>query len=248
MNSEPGICHNCGQSISQRFCPNCGQRSSVYKITFRETFDDLAENLFSLRAPLPRTFKMMVINPGKLFREYLDGKRKTYYKPIPFFLLATVLYIFFRWLIGFNTLGEIGNPEDNPLIDANLLDQARDFMFQNINNLLFIFVAALAIILKLFFYRSYMLAEYLAVAFYLIGFYSVLASFNVFYIHFVNKNIQFFAMLIMWAYFVYAMMSFLERPKITIGIKAIFVFAIAFALYVFVAFNLSYMIVMLKEI
>jgi hypothetical protein len=248
MNSEQSICHNCGESTSQHYCPNCGQRASVSRVTFRETFDDLADNLFSLQAPLPRTLKMMVVNPGKLFKEYLAGRRKSYYKPIPFFLLTTLVYISLRWMIGFNKLTVIGNPEDNPLIDAKLLDQAGNFMFQNINNLLFIFVMALAMVMKIFFYRCYSLIEFLAVSFYLIGFYSLLATINIFYIQFVDNGIQFLAILTMWVYFVYAMTSFFEGRKWITGFKAVVIYAIAFMLYVFLSFNLSYLIILLKQI
>ncbi|MBT8178575.1 MAG: DUF3667 domain-containing protein, partial [Eudoraea sp.] len=130
-------------------------------MTFRETFQDLADQLFSLSAPLPLTLKMLLVNPGRLFRDYLSGKRKRYYKPISFFLLTTLLFIFIRWLVDFNPLTQtIGNPTDNPLVDEDLLGQAADFMFQNINNLLFILVIILALVMKPFYFKNHTLAEY----------------------------------------------------------------------------------------
>ena len=80
-------CNNCGEGVAGAFCSNCGQRSSVSKVTIRETLDDLADQIFSLSAPLAVTLKMLFVNPGLLFREFLSGKRKKYYKPISFFLL-----------------------------------------------------------------------------------------------------------------------------------------------------------------
>lgn len=248
MDSEPNTCKNCGHKTEAAYCSNCGQRTSVFKVTFRETFNDLVEQLFTLSAPLPVTVKLMVINPGKLFREFLAGRRRRYYKPISFFLLATLLYLFLRWLIDFNTLGQvIGNPSDNPLIETTLLNQARDFMFKNINNLLFIFVGVLACVMKLFFYKRYKLSEYLAVSFYLVGFYTLLASVNIFYIQYVNRNIQYLASLAMFIYFVYAAVSFFQLRKWVVILKSLVIYLLSYILYLLLAYNFSYLIIAIKQ-
>ena len=241
-------CYNCDQPCDNHYCPSCGQRTAIHKVTIRETFQDLADQLFSLSAPLPLTLKMLLLNPGQLFRDYLSGKRKRYYKPISFFLLTTLLYIFIRWLLDFNPLGQtIGNPTDNPLVEEDLLAEAGDFMFQNINNLLFILVLTLAMVMKPFYFKNHTIAEYLAVSFYLVGFYTLLTTLNIFYIQFLDQSTQYLAMVFMWVYFIYAMVSFFERRKWLVAIKALFVYFLAYALYVVLAFYLSYLIVFFNQ-
>ena len=94
----------------------------MHKVTFKETFQDLADQLFSLSSPLPQTLKMLVINPGALLRDYLYGKRRRYYRPISFFLLTTLFYIIIRWMVGSEGLGQvIGDPEDNPFVDSDFI-------------------------------------------------------------------------------------------------------------------------------
>jgi len=237
-------CYNCGTPCNKHYCPACGQRSSVYKVTFRETLQDLADQLFSLSAPLPQTLIMLLVNPGLLFRDYLSGKRKRYYKPISFFLLTTLIYLLIRWIVGTEGLGQVIG---DPLIDTNLLDKARDFMVQNINNLLFIFVVLLALAIKAFYSKNYSLAEYLAVSFYLVGFYTLLTTLNLFYIRYIDQSIQYLAMLVMGVYFMYAMVTFLPLRKWLTAIKALLAFIVAYALYVFLAFNLSYLIILLGQ-
>ncbi len=73
---DPVICRNCGTSLNGNYCINCGQKASVHKITFRETFRDFIDAVFSVNSPLWYTFKLLIRNPGKLFKEYIDGKRK----------------------------------------------------------------------------------------------------------------------------------------------------------------------------
>ncbi|NNJ88717.1 MAG: hypothetical protein HKP53_04900, partial [Eudoraea sp.] len=59
-------CKNCGNISEGNYCPHCGQRISVHKVTFKETFEDLADALFTLNAPLLNTIKELIITPGVL--------------------------------------------------------------------------------------------------------------------------------------------------------------------------------------
>ncbi|NOX46877.1 MAG: DUF3667 domain-containing protein [Chlorobi bacterium] len=46
---------------------------------------------FALEGPFWLTIKLLFVNPGKLFREYIAGKRKAYYKSVAFFFLIAML-------------------------------------------------------------------------------------------------------------------------------------------------------------
>ncbi|MBT8181758.1 MAG: DUF3667 domain-containing protein, partial [Eudoraea sp.] len=159
MTSELKYCRNCGTHVTNKYCENCGQRTSVYKVSFKETIHDFIDAAFSLNAPLFITLKQLIVNPGIVLREYLEGKRKKYYKPVAFFILTTVAYLVIRSAIGFDpftdTVVEVESTQNN-----QLLTKARDFMLFNINKLLFIFVFTLALFSKLFFSKRYTLAEY----------------------------------------------------------------------------------------
>ena len=248
MSSESNICKNCGQVTSKNYCAYCGQRSSVHKVTLRETIDDLVDNLFSLNAPLIRTVKNLFTNPGTLLREYLGGKRKKYYKPIPFFILTTAVYLFLRWSIGFEIQGEF-NLDKSTMnqIDPDTLTQARDFMFQNINNFAFFFVLTMSLALYMFFYKKYTFSEYVAVSFYLNGIYSLLATLNLLYIKFINPKVQYLAILVMLIYFIYAVIRFFQNKPWPVGMKSVMAFILAYIGYIFLAFNMSYLIVSLKQ-
>ncbi len=248
MDLETKTCKNCGRPANKAYCSNCGQRSSVYRVTMRETFEDLADNLFSLSAPIIITIKNLITDPGKLFREYLSGKRKKYYKPISFFILTTAVYLFLRWSIGFDIRGEI-NLDESAMeqVDPDMLSQARNFMFQNINTLAFFFVLTMSIVLKGFFYKKYMFSEYVAVAFYLNGVYSLLASINIFYIKYINPGIQYLAILVMGGYFVFALIRFFQKRPWLVGIKAVVAYFVAYIGYIILAFSFSYLIVLLKN-
>ena len=246
MTSELKYCRNCGTPVINNYCENCGQRTSVYKVSFKETIHDFIDAAFSLNAPLFITLKLLLVNPGLLLREYLEGKRKKYYKPVAFFILTTVAYLVIRSAIGFDpftdTVVEVENTQNDQLIT-----KARDFMLFNINKLLFIFVFTLAIFSKLFFSKRYTLAEYLAVSFYLTGIYTLFTTLNLFLVVWVGKEIQPLGILLMLVYFIYAMTSFIKTNKIMIFIKSLMVFMLSYTAYVIFSFGLSYFIVQFQN-
>jgi hypothetical protein len=239
---NPTYCKNCQNILIDNYCGKCGQRSSVNKITFKETFHDFMDTVFSVNAPLWTTLKMLIKNPGKLFREYLSGKRKSYYKPVAFFILMTVIYLLIRAAINFDPFSNSTiTVEDNS--EGKLLIGAKNFFLINIDKLLFVFVFSLGLFLKLFFLKKYSLAEFLAIAFYLMGIYTLITTLNMFYIQYLDSGFQFLAILVMWGYFIYAMISFFQKKKVLVFLKALLIFFLAFYLYFVLAFSISYLIV-----
>ncbi|GGD47105.1 DUF3667 domain-containing protein [Muriicola marianensis] len=247
MAEEARSCKNCGTVSEGWYCTQCGQRLSVHKVTFRETLEDLADAFFSVNAPLFRTVRDMILRPGNLLRNYLDGKRRRYYRPVAFFLLMTFLYIVIRSLIGFDPFRDSTVVVEGDQVTASLLTEARNFMLININNFLFVFVMTLALFMKLFFFKRYSLAEYIAVSFYLLGIYTILVTGNMFMVQYVGDYLQPLGITIMWLYFIFAMVTFLQRPAFWVGLKSIFVFLLAFITYGMTSFGLSYLIVLSRQ-
>ncbi|NND62693.1 MAG: DUF3667 domain-containing protein [Flavobacteriaceae bacterium] len=241
MDSEETYCKNCSASTHSTYCSECGQRARVGAITIKETFGDLAASLFSLEAPIWRTLKLLFTNPGRLFREFLAGKRKQYYKPVTFFILTSFIYLLLRSWIDYDPFRDSTVVINDSGTSQNLTD-ARTFMITHIDKFLFVFVFSLGIFLKLFFYNQRRLAEFIAISFYLLGVYTLFVTLNMFYVQYID-DLQFLGMLAMWLYFILSMVSFFQKRKIVVVLKSFFVFFFAFLVYVFIAFGLSYLIV-----
>ena len=84
-------CLNYGSSLTGYYCSNCGQSAGVGRISFRNTLSDFFSASFALEGPLMRTIKLMIVNPGELCLEFLEGRRKRYHKPLAFFILLTTI-------------------------------------------------------------------------------------------------------------------------------------------------------------
>ena len=75
----------------------------------------------------------------------------------------------------------------------------------------------------------------------------LLVTLNLFYIRYVNQNIQYLSTLVMTVYFVYAMVSFFGHRKWLTAIKAFITFILAYVFYVLLASIISFVIVALKQ-
>lgn len=243
---QPIICKNCTTEILGNFCTHCGQSVKVSKITVKDTLQDFLSSIFSVNAPLLVTLKLLFVNPGKLYREFLNGKRKTYYKPVPFFILTTIILVLVRTLTSYDPFKEIDNNTiDNPNFER--LIATGKFMSKNINNFLLLFVISLSVSFKLFFRKSYTLAEYLAISFYIVGVYTLFAALSLFLTNFVSGNVQYIPFLIMVVYILYALNSLFPQKKIQVTIKTLFLYPIAVFIYVILGFGLSFLIVSFKN-
>ena len=244
--ASKSLCKNCQHPVSGAYCSNCGQRTSVFKVTFGETLADLSSTIFNLEAPIWRTLKASFRNPEVLYTEYLSGRRKHYYKPVPFFILMTVLYLLVKSSIGFDPMRGV-TPEQTEGFDATLLVEAGHFMTRNINNILFLFVISLSLMMKLFFWKHHSWAEYMAVAFYMLGVYTIFTIINMVFITYVNPGFQYGAMMAMLLYFIWAMLRFIPEKWYWIVPKALLNFIFALFIYVVLGYGLSFLIVYLRS-
>ncbi|QTE24525.1 DUF3667 domain-containing protein [Polaribacter cellanae] len=96
-------CLNCGYPFNgqEKFCPDCGQANKGNNITFKNFIHEVFNGLFNFDAKFWNTFIPLLINPGSVSRNYIEGKRQRYSNPFRFYL--TVSIIFFLIVGIFNT-------------------------------------------------------------------------------------------------------------------------------------------------
>ena len=87
------ICINCKHEHQEKFCPNCGEKSDVKKITFTS----IVENAFSTITNMDKGFlfniKALISNPRKITNDYILGKRKGILNPISFLIISISIYL-----------------------------------------------------------------------------------------------------------------------------------------------------------
>jgi hypothetical protein len=80
-------CMNCGTALLGPHCHNCGQHSHVHK-TLGAFFHDLLHGALHFEGKLWRTLPLLFLKPGRLTREYIEGRRASYVSPIALFLFS----------------------------------------------------------------------------------------------------------------------------------------------------------------
>jgi hypothetical protein len=88
-----GVCSDCGAPTSGNFCANCGQPTHVHR-TLLHLGEELLHGVMHFDARIWRTLPLLAFNPGRLTREWVEGKRSRYVSPLAIFLF-TLFVMFF---------------------------------------------------------------------------------------------------------------------------------------------------------
>lgn len=100
-------CLNCGTQISDRFCSHCGQDKNDFQKTIWQILGDFAASIFDLDGKIPRSLGPLLLKPGKLTIEFLEGKRKSQINP--FQLYAFFSFVFFLTAFYLPNFSETGD-------------------------------------------------------------------------------------------------------------------------------------------
>jgi hypothetical protein len=97
-------CGNCHTPINGAFCHSCGQSAHIHH-SLLDLFEEALHRIWHFDAKGWRTIPVLLFNPGKLTRLYIEGQRIRYVSPLTLFLFM----IFFMFVV-FSMTG----------VDANL--------------------------------------------------------------------------------------------------------------------------------
>lgn len=158
----PSNCLNCGHPLTQdySYCPSCGQETDVHRITFRHFIHEFIHAFTHADKGIFHLLKDLVIRPGLVARNYIAGKRKSYFNPFTFFLIVMGIFVFIN--VYFK---ELANYEVNPNVLARIPTeqgrqqytrgmQAREFMDQHGNLIALIAIPFISLITWSIYYRK----------------------------------------------------------------------------------------------
>ena len=84
-------CACCGTEFVGNFCPRCGQSASVKHFSLKQAIDLFLDVWDVNNRSVFRTMRDMLLRPGYMIRDYLNGMQAGYCSPFKmFFLLATL--------------------------------------------------------------------------------------------------------------------------------------------------------------
>jgi hypothetical protein len=88
----PSECPNCGTALTGAFCAHCGQRVVSLRPTLHDLLHEGVHELVHVDGKIVRTLRYLVSSPGRLTREFLDGRRASYITPIRLYLVCSLIF------------------------------------------------------------------------------------------------------------------------------------------------------------
>jgi hypothetical protein len=116
-------CLNCGIVVQGRYCQNCGQENVVPKETFWHMVTHFFNDITHFDSNFFHTIHHLVLKPGFLSKEYMNGRRASYLHPIKMYVFTSAIF-FLLFFSLFKTKDAIKITTDEPLTEK----QRNDFI------------------------------------------------------------------------------------------------------------------------
>lgn len=105
-------CRNCGTAVNANYCPNCGQETVLHVPSAGEFLHEFVGHYVALEGKLWKSLGYLLFRPGRLTREYLDGRRVRYVLPLRLYLTFSIIF-FAVFKFGVHNVG-VGSVEPGP--------------------------------------------------------------------------------------------------------------------------------------
>jgi hypothetical protein len=157
-------CRNCNAVLlpGSQYCPNCGQKVVSARLTLHEIGHDLVHALVHVDRSALSLLRMLLVQPGIVALDYVDGRRKRYFGPFAWLAVAVAVAS-----VGVEVSGFKAIYPDSPNAAVDVL---QNFIQRHVNLLFFAQVPFLAAACRLLGLRDrFNYAEYLVLASYTSG-------------------------------------------------------------------------------
>jgi hypothetical protein len=101
--AQGASCQNCGAPLHGTYCSTCGQRHEPHIHSLREFLAEATESLTHADSRVWRTLWPLLIKPGFLTKEFLEGRRARYMPPFRLYLVLSVVFFIIAAMGGHKT-------------------------------------------------------------------------------------------------------------------------------------------------
>jgi len=117
-NKHKGLeCLNCGQPLlkNENFCSYCGQKNVTNKLSLSSFINSLFEGFLSYDSRFWNTFLLLLTKPGKVSKDYVEGKRARFVNPFQLYLNISIIFFL---IVGISTKFSSDSNDDNVFINT----------------------------------------------------------------------------------------------------------------------------------
>ena len=92
LSERPSLrCRNCDTVAPGKYCPECGQETSLHPPSVGEFVDHFLGNYVAVKSTLAQTLWVLVSKPGQLTVDYLAGRKRRYVLPFKLYLTVSIV-------------------------------------------------------------------------------------------------------------------------------------------------------------
>lgn len=106
---DSGRCANCDRAIAggdQKFCPACGQPTPAHRIDWHFLGHELEHSVLHMDRGIFYSLKELMLRPGHLMRDYLEGRRARQVKPLLLLMIsAAAVLLLGKYLLDGDIVG-----------------------------------------------------------------------------------------------------------------------------------------------
>lgn len=103
MSTPTHTCKSCQNVFTGNFCNQCGEKILTTKErSFKTIANNILQTITFADSRLIRTLWQVIVNPGLLSRDFVNGKRVNHISPTALFFVLNLFYFFFPFIQLFN--------------------------------------------------------------------------------------------------------------------------------------------------
>ncbi len=105
MTSTASKCPTCGAPAEHPYCPHCGEkRIDHHDLSLKHFAEHTVEAFTHADGKIFGTLRSLVVTPGQLTADYVNGRRKPNLGPLQLFLICNVFYFLVHPLLRWDSL------------------------------------------------------------------------------------------------------------------------------------------------
>jgi len=118
-------CANCQANLTGAYCASCGQKAHANDRSLGTLLLMVFGTLFSYENKFWTTLVPLILLPGKLTRDHVEGRRQRHFDPVRMFLLVSVLVFFAPDTMNVPTYELSGDWAEPAVEGSSFLDRAK---------------------------------------------------------------------------------------------------------------------------
>jgi|GEM_PF-1270276 len=98
--NQSHTCFSCHEPIGALYCGNCGQKNDDFRRPLWQLGREAIASLTAIENKIWRTWAVLVFKPGKVAREFADGRRTHWSSPVRIYIFMSIVLFFFMETTG----------------------------------------------------------------------------------------------------------------------------------------------------